>query len=419
MWNDETRDLPAAAEIGAALRLTTERLARELAAPGEVAPDWSEFEWRAALAVAVMHGVAALLARRLRWSGPALWQDFLAEQLCQGEQRQQRIESLLARLDRAAAEAGIAAVALKGSALLGLGLYGTGERPMGDIDLLVREADAAATGRLLGALGFAEGVASWRHRSYLPAARPGEVAFGEHPDNPLKIELHVRIMERMPMDTTDITARAFPPQPRAGLNPYPSTVALMRHLLLHAAGNLRTQAVRLIQLHDIALLSVRLGPAGWQALLDEHAAEPGSLWWLLPPLSLTERCFPGSVPPWALQRAAAACPALLRRAVPDWQLTDMSLSQLWIPALPGWQWSRSPGEALRYLASRVAPDRATRDVVRQEIPLQPALAGTRWSRRSQLGKILQWLVARPPRVQTLYMLRCASAYRPQPHRSSA
>ena len=42
----------------------------------------------------------------------------------------------------------------------------------------------------------------------------------------------------------------------------------MRHLLLHAAGNMRAHALRLVQLHDIALLAPRLDAAAWERLLD-------------------------------------------------------------------------------------------------------------------------------------------------------
>ena len=100
-------ELPAdAAILQAALRSTTDRLAAELASPRAIAPDWNEFEWRAAMAVAVMHGISALLATRLTWGGPPHWQAFLAEQAEQGRRREARVRQLLARLHDAAAAAG-------------------------------------------------------------------------------------------------------------------------------------------------------------------------------------------------------------------------------------------------------------------------------------------------------------------------
>ena len=57
--------LPRMSFIRSALQLTTERIMGELNTPQAQTPDWSEFEWRVAMAVAVMHGVSALLALRL------------------------------------------------------------------------------------------------------------------------------------------------------------------------------------------------------------------------------------------------------------------------------------------------------------------------------------------------------------------
>ena len=50
-------ELPAFEVIDAALRTTTEALAREIVAPSGTAPAWSDFEWDVARAVAAMHGI--------------------------------------------------------------------------------------------------------------------------------------------------------------------------------------------------------------------------------------------------------------------------------------------------------------------------------------------------------------------------
>ena len=122
-----------------ALQKTTEVLASELGNPTATAPAWSEAEWAVARAVAAIHGVSPLLADSLRWQGPLAWARFLAEQKAHTAQRFQRIEQLLQGMDRRAYEAGIALVPLKGAALHAMGIYTAGERPMADVDLLVRE----------------------------------------------------------------------------------------------------------------------------------------------------------------------------------------------------------------------------------------------------------------------------------------
>jgi len=164
--------LPAIATVEAALRKTTQVLACEVACPTAHAPDWSELEWRIATAVAALQGISTLLSNGLRWRGPDLWEAFLAEQKRHAVLRQQRILELLARIEREAQRAAIALVALKGSALYRLGIYRVGERPMGDIDLLVKSEDLEAAVRLLETLRYAEELSTWRHHIFTPMRQP-------------------------------------------------------------------------------------------------------------------------------------------------------------------------------------------------------------------------------------------------------
>src|SRR5438105_206113 len=129
-------DVPPAKAVQAALRKTTETLARELAGPTDRAPDWSDFEWLVVRAVAAMHGVSPLLSGVLRWRGPAGWNEFLRDQRAHTSARHPRIMELLRLIDARARDDGIAVVALKGAELHACGLYVPGERPMADVDLL-------------------------------------------------------------------------------------------------------------------------------------------------------------------------------------------------------------------------------------------------------------------------------------------
>src|SRR6476620_3197431 len=137
-----------------ALRETTARLCAELTAPALAPPEWNAFEWDIARAVATMHGVSALLAERLRWRGPAEWQQFLSVQREQGSLRDRRIAALLDTLESALARAGIPVVGLKGTALRAYRLFRPGMRPMGDIDLLARAEDVSAVTEALGGCGY-------------------------------------------------------------------------------------------------------------------------------------------------------------------------------------------------------------------------------------------------------------------------
>jgi len=409
--------MPATSIVQEALRVTTERIAGELATPTTEAPDWNEFEWRVAMAVAAMHGVSALLAGRLHWRGPETWAAFLAEQHEQGLLRQQRTQRLLADIDTAARKAQIPLIALKGSALLEMAIYTPGERPMSDVDLLSREQDFEAAGYLIQALGYEETLTTWKHREYQPIHTGEDRAFGEHIGNPIKIELHGRILERLPLRDVAITAQVFPRAMQAGLNSYPSLAALVRHLLLHAAGNMCLRGIRLIHLHDIAALAGRLHAADWDELMQpgEDGNEP---WWMLPPLAMVARYFPGRISALLLNRAAQRCPPLLRWASGRYQIAGISLSRLGTPMLPGVEWSLSLKDALAWVATRAYPGREALANSKKIILSQHSVAASRWARQTRWQRALGLLLGRSIRPQTMYSIQRALSYRPAPTNSS-
>jgi Uncharacterised nucleotidyltransferase len=398
--------LPPLKRVEAALLKTTEFLARELSLPGREPPQWSEFEWRVAQAVAAMQGISALLSAALKWTGPEHWQAFLAEQKIHTLLRQQRIEALLSRMDSQARDAGIGVVALKGAALLGIGVYPPGMRPMGDIDLFIDSADLNVTARLLTTMGYVESFETRRHKVFVPREARGPVGFGEHVDNPIKIELHSRIARRLPVFETDITSLVFAERSRAGLKNYPSVAALMRHLLLNAAGDMLLRASRLIQVHDIALLAGRMSSVDWKELLEPGAGNR-DLWWAFPPLTLTHRYYPAVIPPAVIDALEPDCPWLLRQVSRQQRLANVSLSTVRIQAFPGIEWARSPRETLLFAMSRVWPSREARAETSDALQAEPRLTSVPWYGLSRPRRILHWMFSRPPRVETIVSVRSA------------
>jgi hypothetical protein len=403
---------PSLKTLRAGLRRTTEALAADLAAPqvDTSTPDWNALEWQLVMAAAAAHGVSPLLCNRSGWQNVP-WQSFLESQREHVAHRHGRITALLERIDLGARAAGLAIVPLKGSALHALGIYQPGERAMADVDLLVRECEAESAATLLQELGYVEAYVTWKHRVFKPLSGNAMAGLGEHRDNLISIELHTRIKEPLPVSLVDITARVFPGRPRAGLNPYPSTAALMSHLLLHTAGSIRSRGLRLLHLNDIARLATRMSAEDWAALWDEQRGEQAidTPWWALPPLRLTARYFRNVIPEWVLTRLESNCPPWLRLHSRHQTLTQASCSDLWIQALPGIEWSRSLGEAGRYLRHRVHPSKeATRE--RLELaPMQPWVGKQRWAVLSRRRQILVRLTRRVPRMDTLYVLRAALA----------
>jgi hypothetical protein len=400
--------VPPLDAVQAALRKTTETLAGELARPNALAPDWTESEWLVARAVAAIHGISPLLSRSLLWPGAPGWERFLNEQRIHTENRYARIQELLQLVDDGARRAGIALVALKGAALHALDIYVPGERPMADLDLLVREEDSHRTGHMIEGLGFHTSHTTWKHRVFEPNGTQTPAVFGENSANGMKIELHSYIREPLPLRMVDVTNCIFPRQPQPGMNAYPSNAALMTHLLLHAAGAMAFRAIRALNLIDIARLSARMTDQDWDEVFSQEAHLGQTLWWAFPPLALTARYYPG-IPDRVLTAMSVRCPWLLKQACRRRTLSDVSLSHLWITAFPGIEWARSPREMLTYVLQRVAPSAELKSQRKLLPNIQAFASETPWARMSQSRRIANWLTSRPARAESLRPVRTALA----------
>jgi hypothetical protein len=400
--------VPPPTELHWTLRQVTERLARELASPGRSAPDWSDYEWTIARAVAAMHGISPLLSRSLPWRGPSIWTTFLEEQRTHTRARHGRIQKLLLTIDQKARETGVAATALKGAALHQLGLYEAGDRPMADVDLLVQPADVERTCALLRSLGFRQSAQTWKERVFTPVDDCASAKFGEHAANNLKIELHERICEKLPLYLTDISVSIFPLRPMPGLNGYPSNASLMRHLLLHAAGSMAFQCLRILQLHDIALLAGRMSVADWNEMTSPRLPR-ARMWWAYPPLEMTSRYYEDTVPKPVLAALKDDCRFVLRALGARKSLADVSYSYLWVKAFPGIEWSQSIGEVLGFAATRVRPNARHLNQRKLDVASQNWAKQAEWSRLSQGRRMLRWLTSRQTRPVTMHAINAAFA----------
>jgi hypothetical protein len=396
--------LPKYPVIAAALRTTTERLTREIAEPRDQPPDWNEFEWTVARAVSAMHGISSLLATGLRWHGPRDWDAFLQEQRQQTLACYDRIGHVLARLDGAARRTGLACIALKGSALRQFAIHHPGERPMGDIDLLVRPSDTSLATEVISSIGYRHVATARRHIKFAPVDAPSAHSYAEHLDNPLRIELHQFIREALPWSPVDVTEDLWPATVKAGVNPYASFVALMRHVMLHTSGNMRANAMRFLQIYDIALMARRMSASDWAELVGGNPRV--TAWWMYPTLAMADRYVGGCVPSDVLTKLAAYCPRKLRERFDTCTVSEVSWSNLRIAALPGIEWARSMSEKIRFARSRAFPSQQAL------IELREGFGGdkgaTRWYRGSQIERVIRWTFGRPPRVQTINSVRAAS-----------
>jgi hypothetical protein len=393
--------LPPLRTIRAGLYRTTEAIASELAHPGSATPAWSDLEWRLAMAAAAAHGVSPLLWKSSGWAGPH-WRRFLEDQRQHVAIRHARIAALLAQIDALARDAGLAVTPLKGAALHALGIYAAGDRPMADIDLLIDADDIDAATRLMQETGYVQSFDHWRHRVFKPATGSPPAVLGEHRDTPVNIELHTRIRERLPVSVIDITERIRPRNSEPGLNPYLSRGALLAHLLLHAAGNICGRSLRLMHLHDIALLARSMPPEEWVFLW-----QGGACWWALPPLRLVARYYRDAIPDVVLATLARDCPPLLCAVSRRQTLTKVSCSELWLHAFPGIEWSRGAPDAVRFIAARIRPSAEKRreraDMTRTQLWLHDG----NWVTATQRRRILTWLTRKVPRMDMMHVVRMA------------
>ena len=293
-------------------------------------------------------------------------------------------------------------LSLKGAALHALGIYRAGERPMADVDLLVRDLDLERAERVLTQLGYAHSCTTCKHEVFMPRDARAAQGFGEHAANPIKIELHVRIFEPLPIAEVDITEQVLPSRREPGLNGYPTIAALMLHLLLHAAGNMRYRSLRMIQLHDIARVASRMRAVDWSAVAGDLPP-----WWALPPLDMASRHYPEVIPPDVLAKLAGGCPQPLKRVCRRQSLTDVSLSNFWIEAFPGIEWSQSRMDRLRYVFGRIRPSREMLTGREDMAQSHPWMNENPWTRMPQWRRILRWVRSRTPRVETMHPVAAA------------
>jgi hypothetical protein len=274
----------------------------------------------------------------------------------------------------------------------------------------VREADAGQAAALLLALGYREGTATWKHRSFEPVDGRSPVAvLGENAGAAIKVELHTSIRERLPVRTVDASQAVFPAAPQPGLNPYRCTAALLLHVLLHAAGAMTLRELRVLHLMDIKRLCGVMSTQDWDDFfrLAQTTSDP-TLWWAYPPLALANRYFE-CVPHAVTARVAGACPWLLRRAYRSRRITDVSISHLWIDAFPGMEWCGSAVEMARYVARRLVPSSGTLALRAEFAAAQPQVSGGDWAQTSQLRRMLRWTLARQARQATLHTVRASMA----------
>ncbi len=208
-------------------------LGNDIARAADVAAGLDAAAWRALDLQAGQHRLRPLLLSRAAQGAWAVPPD-LARQWQASHLRSARRalgqKAALARIGKSFARAGVAAAVLKGGAFVWSGGIDPAMRPMRDLDLLVKPAEADAAAGLLAELGFIVDPQSRPSDKHLPAMTDGKAV----------VELHLHIF-----DTHDdagaqreqaFIARAWQravPGPVPGMQMFCPTDTLL-HVILHA-----------------------------------------------------------------------------------------------------------------------------------------------------------------------------------------
>lgn len=208
-------------------------MGNDIARAAEVAAGLDTAAWHALDRQAGQHRLRPLLHSRAAQGAWAVPPD-LARQWQASHLRSARRaldqKAALAKIGKSFARGGVAAAVLKGGAFVWSGAIDAAVRPMRDLDLLVKPADADAAAALLAALGYVIDPQSRPSDKHLPAMTDGKAV----------VELHLHIfdthddagVQREQAFIERAWQRAIPAQ-MPGMQMFCPTDTLL-HVILHA-----------------------------------------------------------------------------------------------------------------------------------------------------------------------------------------
>jgi hypothetical protein len=370
---------------------------------------WSALESCVGLKVASILGLLPMLHLRaqrgeLNLDAPAIagWRGILAEQYALTMQRNQRLLGFTASILQMAAAQSIPMMPLKGMDVLTQLYDDMGLRSTSDIDVLVQPAALAAATQVIEQAGFECVARTKRHAIFvLPNSRVVS-KFGEHPDNPIKVELHTAVKNAMPMESCELTPLLWQDaqtEVRPGMPPatYPARAHLMVYEMLHAANHAMVRSLRFSSLYDMKLLADGLSESEWAAL-GRVLTSSEQFWWAFVPLRLVVRYFgAASVPTEIVALARRASTPVLRRLGESQGISQFSVCDLRPSAVRHrLAFARNATEAVRYLRSQMLP---TRDELHEWHVERKQWSASMTPANSYLHRIRRWLDPNVSRIE--------------------
>lgn len=242
-------------------------------------------------------GLSALVSRcRDARTLPASLSEFLfSEDLLSAARAGRLLETLLGTVYTLRA-GGVEVVALKGAALAFFHYPDAALRPMGDLDLLLRDPrDLVRATEALSGAGWRALFDTPRHRVFARENERVPRPAAEDPDNPIRLEIHTSF--RLPVlgRVYDASAELRAQADVRDLGGTPIAIAagppLVRHLLFHAAEDFAGNGIRGIQAYDFRFLARASGKLIPEISSNERERDGAPLWFAA---SAIERLFPNT-----------------------------------------------------------------------------------------------------------------------------
>ena len=258
--------------------LSTEKLARvtnTLArwlpsdADGTAVSNWTLAEWEAAEWVVYWQNALPWLVHRLQEADVELPDEVNGRLQSINSASRERTKVMLdacTEILAAFRQAGIETVLLKGAVLAPLIYPDPFQRPLADLDLLIRPKDVATSREImLNQLGYRYYSRSAEDEVYLRGERKANIWA---PDNVHPVEIHFALREEYAGIGYELAAVMWV---ASGKRPYwqnktaclPSLPALLLHVCAHTTSDWLIQRGRLMHIDDIRKLCAAMQPADW------------------------------------------------------------------------------------------------------------------------------------------------------------
>lgn len=297
---------------------------------------WRDENWLEARLIAQLHGIAPLLFSLLNKEGALDYIDpilrkYLSEQFTLNKERIKIITSELDSILEAANTKGVKVMPLKGSILTNRYYQDPALRPMADIDLLVPSQDEDSSVEVLNQKGYKQTSVTPYYKIFSSKKYNDSDIYldGEHPENPINIDLRSELVFDMSGVYCDITEYIWNASDD-GFYGYPHAMslppsALLLHLICHASKHLYKAVFRAIQLVDLVLVAQKFNDGDWQELA-EVARSKRIERFIYAPLVLAERYMHLSTPPAVMSKLSENTPKYLRKYVQGAKLEELCIN---------------------------------------------------------------------------------------------